>query len=402
MLEIKPIFNALRRSKVGAILLLIQIAITTAIVSNAAFIIQDRLTFLQQETGYPEEDIFTLSVMTFGKDRDLSQQFEQDEQMIRNLPGVVDAALTNAVPLSGSGSASGMRLTPSSEQTDRNIRSAYLQGDDHLINTLGLQIDEGRGFRADEVIVSQDRSQISNVAVVTRTFLEEAFPDGDGLGNTIYWGGAPMKIVGVINQAKGPWLHDSRPDNLVFMPTVRAANYQHIVVRTEPGQRASVMRSIEDQMLTAYDKRVINYVVGLDEHKRQYNASDTLMMRMLMVLIVVLIAVTALGIFGLTLFNISKRTRQIGTRRALGARKSDIVRYFMVENSMICIGGLVIGCAGAVFMGQQLLTHFSLPALNPWYVVMTALAVFAITLCAVILPARRAANISPSVATRSI
>uniref|UniRef100_UPI0038F71334 hypothetical protein n=1 Tax=Streptomyces niveiscabiei TaxID=164115 RepID=UPI0038F71334 len=55
MLEIKPIFHALCRSKVGAILLLIQIAITTAIVSNAAFIIQDRIAFLNQETGYPEQ-----------------------------------------------------------------------------------------------------------------------------------------------------------------------------------------------------------------------------------------------------------------------------------------------------------------------------------------------------------
>ena len=62
MLEIKPIFHALCRSKVGAILLLIQIAITTAIVSNAAFIIQDRITFLNQETGYPEQDLFKFNV----------------------------------------------------------------------------------------------------------------------------------------------------------------------------------------------------------------------------------------------------------------------------------------------------------------------------------------------------
>ena len=74
MLEIKPIFHALCRSKIGAVLLLIQIAITTAIVSNAAFIIQDRVAFLNQETGYPEQDIFKFNVMTFGKDVDLSHK----------------------------------------------------------------------------------------------------------------------------------------------------------------------------------------------------------------------------------------------------------------------------------------------------------------------------------------
>ena len=101
MLEIKPIFNALCRSKVGAVLLLIQIAITTAIVSNAAFIIQDRISYLNQETGYPEQDIFKFNVMTFGTDINLSQQFELDESMLRKMPGVVDAALSSSIPLSG-------------------------------------------------------------------------------------------------------------------------------------------------------------------------------------------------------------------------------------------------------------------------------------------------------------
>lgn len=401
MLEIKPIINALRRSKVGALLLLIQIAITTAIVSNAAFIVQDRMTYLQQETGYPEQDIFSLTVMTFGKDRDLSQQFEEDEAMLRSLPGVVDASITNAIPLSGSGSASGVGLKPAPEP-GRNVRTAYLFGDEHMLNALGVKLVAGRDFAPDEVLITQDRSLSPNVGIATSTFIEEAFPDGDGLGKVAYMGDRPFKIIGIIDKMKGPWLKDDRPDNVVIFPYINADTYQHIIVRTEPGQRASVMKDIEDKMLAAYDKRVIINVIALDENKRQYNASDTLMLRMLMVLIVALVAITALGIFGLTLFNISKRTRQIGTRRALGARKSDIIRYFLVENTLICIGGLLIGCTAAVFMGQQLLQRFSLPALEVEYIAGTALMVLLMTLLAVIFPARRAAQISPSVATRSI
>ncbi|MDC8832156.1 ABC transporter permease [Alteromonas gilva] len=401
MLELKPILNALRRSKVGAILLLIQIAITTAIVSNAAFIIQDRLSYLQQETGYPEQDIFSLTILTFGKDRDLSQQFEEDEAMIRALPGVVDASLTNAVPLSGSGSATGIGLQPEPEPV-RNIRTGYLSGDEHMLTTLGVEVSEGRNFYPDEVVVTQDRTKVPNVAIASKAFLEEAYPDESGLGKVMYMGDRPFKIIGIVDSMKGPWLKDSRPDNVVIFPYTRAETYQKIMVRTEPGQRDAVMRIIEEKMLDAYDKRVISNVIALDENKRQYNASDTLMMRMLIVLIVVLVGVTALGIFGLTLFNISKRTRQIGTRRALGARKSDIIRYFLVENAVICLGGLLVGCIGAIAMGQQLLAQFSLPALDMWYVAGTAIMVLAMTLLAVISPARRAARISPSVATRSI
>jgi len=155
-------------------------------------------------------------------------------------------------------------------------------------------------------------------------------------------------------------------------------------------------------MLKNYNKRVISRIRGLDDDKESYMAEDTLMMRMLIVLITILVLVTALGIFGLTLFNISKRTKQIGTRRALGARKSAIISYFLVENAMICIVGLVIGVIAAVYLGQLLMQHFSIAQLDISYVLATALAVFVMSLLAVLAPAKRAANISPSIATRTI
>lgn len=127
---------------------------------------------------------------------------------------------------------------------------------------------------------------------------------------------------------KGPWLKDSHPNNVALIPYIQGKTYAQFAVRTKPGQRAAVMKQIENAMLNNYSKRVINNIKGLDELKDQYMAADKLMMRMLIVLITILVLVTALGIFGLTLFNINKRTKQIGTRRALGARKSAIVNYF--------------------------------------------------------------------------
>ena len=115
MLEIKPIFNSLLRSKAGALMLLVQIALTTMIVSNAASIIFDRVQYLSQETGYPEDEIFSFSVMSFDKTLDLTQKFEETETMLRNIPGVKNAGQFNAVPLSGSGSATGLGLKPANE-----------------------------------------------------------------------------------------------------------------------------------------------------------------------------------------------------------------------------------------------------------------------------------------------
>ncbi|MFP5303283.1 FtsX-like permease family protein, partial [Cobetia sp. SIMBA_158] len=134
----------------------------------------------------------------------------------------------------------------------------------------------------------------------------------------------------------------------------------NFLVRTASNERADIAKQIEDAMLKNYNKRVIIRIRGLDQDKAQYMAEDTLMMRMLIVLITILVLVTTVGIFGLTLFNISKRTKQIGTRRALGARKSSIIDYFLVENALICIAGLVLGVIAALILGQLLMQHFSI------------------------------------------
>ncbi|MBB1507582.1 ABC transporter permease [Pseudoalteromonas sp. SG41-1] len=402
MLEIKPIFHALCRSKVGAILLLIQIAITTAIVSNAAFIIQDRVAFLNQETGYPEQDLFMFNVMTFGKDIDLSQQFELDEAMLRALPGVVNAAQSSSIPLSGSGSASSFNLKPAPQES-KSIRSSYIFIDEHGLDTYGVKLITGRNFTEDEVTITNSPTErTTNVTVVTEALANELFPKGDGLGKTIYFGDLPLQIIGITAPMKGPWLKDSHPNNVALIPYIQGKTYAQFAVRTKPGQRAAVMKQIETAMLNNYNKRVINNINGLDQLKDEYVAADKLMMRMLIVLITILVLVTALGIFGLTLFNISKRTKQIGTRRALGARKSAIINYFLVENAMICCVGLLLGIIAALLLGQLLMQHFSIAALPPSYIAGTAIMVFVMSLLAVFGPAKRAANISPSIATRTI
>jgi putative ABC transport system permease protein len=401
MLEIKPIFKALLRSKAGALMLLIQIAITVAIVSNAGFIIKEKIDYLSQETGYPEDEIFSFAIMTYGDDVDLSQQLLADVDLLRNIPGVINASLFGEIPLSGSGSASSFQLD--ADPTDsKSARAAYTMTDEHGLDVLGVEVVEGRPFSQGDVTISNDLADIPNMAIVSKSFLEELFPNGDGLGNTMYFGPNPVKIVGVVDKMMGPWLKDRAADNMVIFPHVSPKSFQKVVIRTKASDRAAVMLQIEDLLLADYDKRVIVGLQGMDDSKAEYNAGDVLMMRMLIVLIVVLVLVTALGIFGLTVFNINKRTKQIGTRRALGARKSAIIRYFLVENALICIAGLLVGSLAALALGHALFQYYSLPKLDYLYIVLTAAFVFTFSLLSVVLPANRAANISPSVATRSI
>jgi putative ABC transport system permease protein len=402
MLDIKPIFSAILRSKVGAILLFLQIALTTAIVSNAAFMINDNLSYLREDTGYPQQEIFSFTVMTFGKDIDLKQQAERDEALIRNIPGVVNATITQAVPLSGGGSSTSVRLKPHPEES-RQGRLMYFYGDENTLDTMGVKLVEGRNFRPEEVMITDNfHDEGPNTIIISKALAKSMFDDEPALGQTLYVNSRPLEIIGVVELMESAWPRADDSNTTGIIPFVNAQNYQHYLVRTQASERAKIMSEIEDNMLKAYNKRVIINVDGLDESKDAYDSTDVLMMRMLIVLVVILVLVTALGIFGLTQFNISKRTKQIGTRRALGARKSAIVRYFLVENAMICTVGLVAGSVAAIFLGRLLMKAYSIEALELQYVIVTALFILLMSLLAVVVPAMRAANISPSIATRSI
>ena len=124
-------------------------------------------------------------------------------------------------------------------------------------------------------------------------------------------------------------------------------------------------------------------------------------MIVLTLMVVLLLLITSLGLTGMVMFNIQRRTKQIGTRRALGAKKRDIISYFMLENYLICLVGGVLGGLLAIQLGQQLMAIYSLPMLEWQYPALTLVGLLIVTSLAVIVPATKAANISPAIATRS-
>lgn len=410
MFEFGPIFNAMLRHKSHALLLVVQIALTLAIVANAAFIIQNRLDLMNRISGLSESEVFKFDVFTFGEDNDISVQVELDEKFLRTIPGVIDAARLNQIPISGSSDNSSFSDKPNIDGSVR-VSSGVYRGGTHTLNTMGVKLIEGRNFTEDEVL-SGDSTQPVTVAIVSKAFVEDMFPLSpediqqgklqQGLGENIYSFDVPIKIIGIVEKLQRSQVNVRGIEVSIILPKISTNKFGRYLVRTHADQRQKVMDEIEKVMLKLYPHRVITKPVTMDTLRADSYANDRMMSQLLTILIVILLLITSLGIVGMAVFNVNRRTRQIGTRRALGASKANIVRYFIIENWIVSTVGIFIGIGLSLLLNNFLMQQFSLPKLDYLYIVMTMSGVWLLGLIAVYLPAKKASHISPAIATRSV
>src|SRR6185312_7673411 len=140
----------------------------------------------------------------------------------------------------------------------------------------------------------------------------------------------------------------------------------------------------------------------LDYFKGQLDSENRNMAIFLVAVTALILAITCLGIFGLTTFNVSTRTKQIGTMRAVGARKRDVVSHFLLENAIIVALGVLVGCTLTLGVGYWLSRAYGMPRLDLYFLAAGVFILAAIGQLAAWQPARRAASVPPSVATRTV
>ena len=401
-MELGPILSSLRRSPTGAILVALQIALALAITVNACYITVDRLAFINRDPGLNVADTFVVNIAARGRSFDAATAIREDLAILRSLPGVVAATSINAVPLSGGGSGTSYYTEPGEKGTRGDVN--YFEVDEQGIDTLGVEIVEGRNFDASAVKPSEQfRSSFVSEVLITRALADEMFPGQPALGKTVYNAlGEPAKVVGIIGLMHGSWTGWDKVGNVSLQPTVASADFIRYLVRARPGQRDEMMQLAEQKLSAIDNGRIVTKVRTIESYAERSYADDRAMAVYMVVVIALLVGVAALGVFGLAAFNVSTRTKQIGTRRAIGARRRDVVRYFLIENWLVTTVGVVVGCVLALGLGYWLSTQFELPRLPLWYLVGGVLALWLVGLGAAMIPARRAARVSPAVATRTV
>jgi len=405
-MEILPILRTLRRNKVGAVLIALQIAVTLAIISNSLSMIQQRFQWMQRASGIDEANIFSLTNAWAADPIDLKARIEGDLAALRSLPGVADAEATNDTPLAGFEWHWPLARGP--DQETFAAWTAIYTVDDHGLATYGLHLIAGRWFTASEVgEIRNGQVKFPPSVVVTQSVAKDLFPAGDALGQVLYFRhtGA-SRIVGIVQTMQRPsdaggWGNPWR-EYSVFIPFQLMNNGLTYVVRTKPGQLAAMLHAGPAKLLELTHERIIADVQPFSQIRRRAHRGNRATIIMLGVLSALLLAITAFGVIGLTMFWVGQRRRYIGMRRALCARRLDILRYFHTENLLIagsgCLLGVALGLSGNTWLAARLEIH----RMSLTYACVGAVIVLVLCQLAVLWPALRAASVPPAIATRGL
>ena len=404
-MDILPILATLRRHKITALLIVLEIALTCAIVCNAVFLIAQRMHRMDMPSGVAEHELVQIQVVDIGDRPDAKARGEEDLAALRAIPGVKSVARVNQLPFTDSSWNNSIFLSPT--QTQPTLNATMYFGID-VLKTLGAQIIAGRDFNASEYAEYRDAIRdpklTPHVVIITRALAQKLWPGESALGKTIYFDPqTPLRVIGVVAGLIRPSL--SEGENAAQWSTVvplRFSGGGSYVLRTDPGQRERVIRAAVTALKTLDPKRIYRQQRTLDDARAEFFQGDRAMTGLLVGVIVALLLVTGLGIVGLASFWVAQRRRTIGVRRALGATRADILHYFQTENFLLATIGIALGMVLAYGINLVLMLHYELPRLPWFYFPAGAVALWLIGQAAVLGPAMRAAAVPPVVATRTV
>jgi putative ABC transport system permease protein len=411
-MEFRPILATLLRNKTGPLLVAVQVALSLGILANALHIVNVRQAVAARPSGIADEHaVFNLSVrnlLTSDHNEQIATQKSQ-AALLRALPGVASVARVSMIPLSNNGSTTSVAAGRSADSISTD--AAFYSSADSLASTWGLELVEGREALPSEILELDTLSsqQQPPTVILTQALAKKLWPgETRFVGKTMYYGrgdGADTaRVIGIVETLQSQSAQVSASGEQSIIVAGRATgliSQSNFSIRTEPGQRDRIMKEAEEALRKAASWPVLIKTKTMDDVRTERYRADMALSWMLITVSILLLLITASGIVGMASLWVQQRRKQIGVRRALGARRVDILRYFLTENIMITTCGVAAGLLLAIGLNQLLVTKLEMARLPVEYMLGGAAVFFVLGIVAVYGPAWRAASISPALATRS-
>ncbi len=409
-----------RRFSLRNILVVIQVAVSVIVLSFGVLCFLSLRALRVADPGYDPKRVLAVSFDV--KDElpvniDFRELFTHLQERVTSLPGVQTVSLTSSVPLTATGRTrtGAGHIEGYQKPADQNyIPWDYRTVGPGYFRTLGVPLLRGRDF------TPQDGSGTSRVMIINELMAQRFWPGQNPIGKHVNVGGGPREVIGIVKAVKFSNIR-AKPEPLSFWPIAQqldknskpslSADKWGLLIRTQ-GNHQSLVSLLQGELESA-GLTPATYKIGtLAERANELHTGQRVITALLSVIGAVGLLFVATGIAGVMAFEVSRRTREIGVRMALGAQWKDVLRLVLRKGAILTgIGlglGLGLSCIPCYILTRlvpdiRFVDEYALYGVHMWDPLTyfcVVLLVSLVMLAACYIPARRAAKIDPMVALR--
>jgi predicted permease len=380
------------------LIVVIQIAFTMPILAGAGLLSRTLANLRTENIGFNAQHLLVFQIDSTYSRKNPKTLYQNLQQQIGSLPGIVSASRSGVALLSDGGMAAPIF---SNDRPARQVRAHSLPMSGDFLTTMGIPLREGRIF-GDEDSAQAGSKDVPIQVVVNETLVRQLLGSHDPLGKYFHLGSAAgpvYEITGVVGDAKYDRVRDT------VWPTVytpiddwNGPIYFEVRTRIEPNALMPEIRSAVarfDRNLLIVDMKT--ETVQIDEDLYQ----ERLISALSGLFAALALIVACVGVYGLFAFQVARRTQEIGIRLALGANRVDLLRLVLLKGAVLAITGALIGSAAALSITRYLQSFlFGVGAEYPVILIAVAALLIGVALIASYIPARQAARVDPVVALR--
>ena len=397
--------SARLRFNLSSGMVVLQVALSMVLITGAGLFARSLLTLQSENVGFDRSNVLLLGIdprLANYKPNQLPTLYEQVFNRLNAVPNVRSASMATYSPLSGTRRTSSINVTGYTAQPGESLVVEDVLTGPRYAETLGVPLLQGREIN------SRDTTASARVAVVNDAFAKHYFRDQNPLGRTIKFDdetdkGLPIEIVGVIGDTRsadprkpaGPAVY--RPILQIPEQEAYAVNLQ-VRTQADPAAMATAIRQTINEI---DDKLPVFSVTTLEAQFQRSLEQDQLIAQLVSFFGVLALLLASIGLYGLMAQGVSRRTKEIGIRMALGARGGSIAWLVLRETMLLVVAGLVVGVPVAL-MAARLVTSllFGVAGIDPITLAVSGTVLIVAALIAGYLPVRRATKVDPLVALR--
>ena len=396
-----------RTNRFRSALVVSEVALSLVLLVGAGLMIRSFAKLNQIDPGFKPAQVATLGVTLlrskYPEDEQVAQTYSQILERSASAPGVLSAAATSYLPVTGSNESDSFTIEgrpPIAKEAEPSTE--YRIVTPRYFESMGMSLLSGRDFAL------TDTRQSPNVVVINDTFARRHFAGEDPLGHRLRLQGQKrdaLLIIGVVGDARDIWL-DQQPTPEVYVPFLQdplGTEYPRsmtIVARTksDPGAIAGALRVA----VTSVDKSLPVYALKpMTEYLRDSLSRRRFNLILLTIFSCIALTLAAVGIYGVISYGVTQRTHEMGIRMALGAKPRDVLKLVIRQAMLMTLGGVGIGLLAAWALTRLMKSLlFNVGVTDPLTFAAIALLMTLIAMLAVLLPARRATKVDPLVALR--